>query len=208
MKKIILQICLIAAIVLLGYWLYDIFKTPIEFQNIRETREQAIVERLKDIRTAERAYRTRYGKFTGSFDTLVSFIKNDSVVVEMSTGSEDDSAAVAKGLVRKVKYFVAVKDTLFPNGFVAEDIRIIPYSVESLGKAQEFELGATLITTESKVVVPVFAAFAPYTSYLSDLDKQELINYRDMRVNTLKKDDGLKVGSLEGANNEAGNWEN
>lgn len=208
MKKIILQICLIAAIILLGFWLYDIFKTPIEFQNVREFREGAVVERLKDIRTAERAYRTRYGKFTGSFDTLISFIKNDSLVVEMSTGSEDDSAAVAKGLVKKVKYFVAVKDTLFPEGFVAEDICFVPYSVEASGEPIQFELGADVITTESKVVVPVFAAFAPYTSFLGDLDKQELINYRDLRVNTLKKEDGLKVGSLETANNEAGNWEN
>lgn len=209
MKKILIQIFLLAAIVALGYWLYDIFKTPMEFESNRTHREGAVIERLKDIRTAERTFRTKYGRFTGSFDTLINFINHDSIVVEMSTGSEDDSAAVAKGLVRKVKFMVAVKDTIFPTGFVAEDLRFIPFSDKVTGsQMSQFKLGAANLITESKVAVPVFEAFAPYTTFLGDLDKQELINFRDMRVNTLKRDDGLKVGSLEGANNEAGNWEN
>lgn len=208
MKKILIQIFFLAVIVALCYWLYDIFKTPMEFEKNRTHREEAVIQRLKDIRTAERTFRTKYGKFTGSFDTLISFVNHDSIVVEMSTGSEDDSAAVAKGLVRKVKFMVAVKDTIFPSGFVAEDMRIIPFSEQATGQKAEFKLGATNLITESKVAVPVFEAYAPYTEFLGDLDQQELINFRDMRVNTLKRDDGLKVGSLEGANNEAGNWEN
>lgn len=208
MKKILLQIFLLAVIVVLGYWLYTIFSVPIEFKQQRQFREKAVVERLKDIRTAQRAYRTKYGKFTGDFDTLIMFIDQDSMEFEMSTGSEDDSAAVAKGLVRKVKFYVPVKDTLFGKSFATQQIAIIPFSKEATGEEQKFLMGADMLTTESKVVVPVFEAYAPYVMFLGDLNNQELVNFRDERVNTLKREDGLKVGSLSGANNEAGNWEN
>ena len=63
------------------------------------------------------------------------------------------------------------------------------------------------VVTESKVTVPVFVTYAPYTAFLKDMDVQELANYIDLKTKTLGKDAGLKVGDLNQANNEAGNWE-
>lgn len=215
MKKILLQIVLIAAIVALGYWLYILLVTPMEFDKARGEREAVVVERLKEIRSAQRAYRSKYGRFTSNFDTLINFVKNDSLSYEMAIGSEDDSLAFAKGLVKKVKFNLAVKDTIFKQGFNAENLRFIPFSdvvdatlnQKAKGDFAQFKMDTISIETESKVVVPVFEAIAPYATFLGDLDKQELINFRDYRINTLGKDDGLKVGSLTSTNNEAGNWE-
>lgn len=200
MKKII-QIVLLFAIIGLGYWLYSIFNTPIEFNREREVREAAVIERLKDIRKAQRAFKQANGRFTGNFDTLINFVQYDSLTFERAIGSLDDSLAVAKGLVKREKFKVAVADTVFGRGFDVRQMRYVPFTDN-----KEFILGAANVTTESGVVVPVFEAKAPYAWFLSDLNRQELINLLDLRK-TLEKYEGLKVGSLTEATNDAGNWE-
>ena len=213
MKKILLHVVLIVAIAGLAYWFYVIINTPMEFERQRKGREAYVIERLKDIRTAQRAYRSKYLKYTPSFDSLTKFILTDSLVFEHAVGSEDDSVAVAAGRVQKTQFKMAVKDTIFPAGFDPEQLQYIPFSNvmnANLGNGDKFEklrMDTASLETESKVVVPVFEAFAPYTTFLGDLNKQELINFRDLRVNTMGRDDGLKVGSLTAATNEAGNWE-
>ena len=204
---------MLVAIVGSAYWLYTIINTPMEFERERKVREAKVIDRLKDIRTAQRAYRSKYFRYTPSFDSLAKFILTDSLVFEHAVGSEDDSTAVAAGQVQKVQFKMAVKDTVFPKGFDPEKLQYIPYSDlvnANLGngeKLEKFRMDTASIETESKVVVPVFETFAPYTTFLGDLNKQELINFRDVKVNTMRRDDGLKVGSLTASTNEAGNWE-
>ena len=211
MKKILLQIILLVAIGALVWWLYSLFNTPLEFERMRKEREAKVVERLKDIRTAQRAYRNKYLKFTPSFDSLIAFVKYDSLTFEHAIGSADDSLAVAQGRVSVEKFQVAVKDTIqFISPEVLQDVnnlRYIPGSVEATGSMQQFAMDTASIETESRVVVPVFEAFAQYPTFLGDLDKQELINFRDYQINTLNRADGLKVGSLTATTNEAGNWD-
>jgi len=60
--------------------------------------------------------------------------------------------------------------------------------------------------TSQGIRVPLFEARAPFESYLSDLNKQELVNLID-RENKLDHYAGLKVGDIYSPNNNAGNWE-
>ncbi len=200
--KNLLQIVLLVIVCLLAYAVYMQIKTPLDFQEIKKVRDEAVISRLKDIRTAERAYKQLYSKYTGSFDTLINFIKTDSMVYLIKTGSEDDSLAVAKGLVKTVKVKIAVLDTIFNKGFNADDIRYIPFSGNT-----EFILAADTLTTGSKVTIPVFEAKAPFKTYLNDEKyHQELVNLID-KQKTIGKYPGMKVGSITEATNDAGNWE-
>ena len=90
MKKLIIQIILAGIIIFLGYKCYESIKIPQQFKVIKEQRYARIADRLKDIRTAQEAYKGVYGKYTGSFDTLINFIKYDSVKVVRSIGSLSD----------------------------------------------------------------------------------------------------------------------
>lgn len=204
MKKVI-QIVLAIAIIGLAYVLYDQIMTPLEFQKHQKARETAVIEKIKDIRTAERAYKQAKQAYTANFDELVSFLMNDSLVFEKAIGSSDDSVAVAKGLVKIEKFKIAAKDTVFgAKKLSVEDIKnfaLIPF-----GQGKKFILDAGTFTTESKVVVPVFVCKAPYKDFMSDLDQQELINLIDDRA-TLGKYAGIKVGAMDQATNDAGNWE-
>ena len=208
MKKTIISIVLLAIIAGLTYVLVQQFAVPMEFDEERDRRENEVIDRLKDIRTAQRLFKTQNAHFAASFNELVNFIQNDSLELEIAIGSEDDSAAQAQGKVQRVKYKVAIKDTLhFTENINVNELGIIPNSEFASGKKLAFQMDTASVVTESKVTVPVFVTYAPYTAFLKDMDVQELANYIDLKTKTLGKDAGLKVGDLNQANNEAGNWE-
>ncbi len=212
MKKFLIQTLLFAVIVALAWVLVMQFYTPLQFEQERKEREVQVIERLMDLRAAQQAYRSKHEHFTPNFDSLFDFILNDSLQYEMAIGQADDSAAVAQGLVRKELRWLPVRDTVkFMTVTLdkLDELRYIPYSEQATeeGKKVSFAMDTASIKTESSVVVPVVEVFAKYPYFLGDLDRQELINYRDYRVNTMMKDDGLKVGSLTATTNEAGNWE-
>lgn len=82
------------------------------------------------------------------------------------------------------------------------EIGVIPYS-----DGKQFEMATLMYKNEaSGIILPLFEAKAPYESYLSDLNRQELVNLKDKRIK-LEKYPGLQVGSIEEPNNNAGNWE-
>ena len=78
----------------------------------------------------------------------------------------------------------------------------IPFSD---GKRFEIEVNNDYKTSQG-IRVPLFEARAPYESYLSDLNEQELVNLID-REQKLEHYPGLKVGDVYSPNNNAGNWE-
>lgn len=199
--KTVIQILLLAAVVGLSYVLYQQIITPLHFNSTVESRSKDVIQRLKDIRSAQRAYKSVHGVYANSMDTLINFVVNDSITYEIKFGSEDDSLAKAKGLVKTEKIKFAVIDTIFNHSFDAKSLKFIPHSNNA-----EFIMGADTIRTESKVLVPVFEAKAPYKLFLNDLDHQELVNLIDRRI-SLEKYAGIKVGAIDAATNDAGNWE-
>ncbi|MGE0076654.1 MAG: hypothetical protein AB7S48_02225 [Bacteroidales bacterium] len=198
--KTVYQILLAILIVVVAYFVYESIMAPIRFDKEKGKRYDATIQRLKDVRTAQLAYRSRYSKFTGSFDTLITFLKEGEFKVVKQIGSADDSIAVALGKVRRDTIKVAVRDSLFKN-FAVDSLRFVPFS-----GGESFELKAGELETGSKVKVKVFECKAPNDVILKGLDHQEIININDL-AKKLEKYPGLKVGSMTEATNNAGNWE-
>lgn len=96
-------------------------------------------------------------------------------------------------------------EALYKGEYDAQSIDTIvkiPY-----GNGAKFELEVNNdYKTSQGIRVPLFEARAPYESYLSDLNKQELVNLID-REQKLDHYAGLKVGDVYSPNNNAGNWE-
>jgi hypothetical protein len=211
--KTAIQVVLAAAIIVLGYLLWESINKPIRFNREKDRIEKATIQRLKDIRTAQLAFRSEYGQFTGDFDSLITFLKTDSFSVVKAIGSVPDSMieemgrkraeqqALKEGLISRDTIRLSVKDSLFAAGYPIDSLRFAPYT-----KGYEFELGAGKLETASKVAVRVFEAKVPYDILLSGLDRQLIINYKETREK-ITGYPGLKVGSLEEATNNAGNWE-
>jgi hypothetical protein len=209
--KTVLKILLFIAAIAISFLIYKSVQRPIEFEKAKKARYDAVIERLKDIRKAELAYKDVYKKFTGSFDTLIDFIINDSVINVKKIGELNDSMveagiserkAIRMGLITRDSIRVSALEAVFGKGYDANSLRYIPVP----GEPTEFHLGATVIITGSGIGVPVFEAKAHNNVILRGLDEQLVINLNDQRRMN-EKYPGLRVGSLTETINNAGNWE-
>lgn len=215
MKKTIIQILLAVVMVAMAYLLYDSIMSPVRFDKIRIAREKAVIERITDIRSAQRGFKQVNGRYTGSFDTLINFVLTAEMEFERQLVSSDDSVGLAKlKKARKKnieKFTVKAIDTVFGAKKLTpeqvEQLRFIPNSAASNeGTPKEFIMGAGSVMV-GNVSVPVFEAKAPYKSFLLDQDEQLLVNLIDEQKNVLYRYPGIKVGDLNQATNDAGNWE-
>lgn len=210
MGKKIIQLILALVIIGLSFYIYQLIATPIKFENEQKVREAAVIERIKDIRTAERQFKSKYQRFTASFDTLINFVLTETMEGERKIVDEDDSVAMAqlKRLKKKnIETFTfSVKDSLFKHLSEKDvrDLRYIPFT----DNQTEFILEAGIINTESKIVIPTVECRTPYIAFLDTVAyRQEIINLIDNDMNNRNRYPGIKFGSMESGNNEAGNWE-
>lgn len=225
--KKVLQYCILPlVIVALVIVIVKGVQKPVKFDKEKEFRTKEAVQRLKDIRDLQVAYKSVNGKFSSTIDSLILFYSTGKMDVVLQVGSKDDSIAVVnterikkankkitqeelyelykKGerVIATVKTQFAVKDTLFVNrtNFVVDSIKYIPYSG---GQLVEME---SIVKKVSGVDVPLFEARMPYRALLKGMDNQLRINLDDERK-TMNQYEGLMVGSINNPNNNAGNWE-
>ena len=224
--KILLHVVLLALIAGLVYLIVDSIMQPVNFNKQKDARTAVAVQRLKDIRTLEVAYKSVTEQYTADPDSLILFYNTGKMDIIMQIGSNDDSLAVAnteklkkqnrkitpqqmyerylkgENLVFSIKNSIAVKDTLFHGrpDFVVDSIKYIPFS-----GGQLVEMDA-IVKTVSGVNVPLFEAKMPYKALLKGLDNQLRINL-DADCRAANRYEGLQVGSVTAPNNNAGNWE-
>ena len=209
MKKLF-QIILAVAIVGLVYVIYVQISTPIRFDKETKAKKAQVIDRIKDIRTAQRAFKSKYQHFTASFDSLSAFVLTDTLELERKI--VDDSAAMAmlkkSGKKNIEKFKIAVIDTIFaPKKVTRQDVENFRF-IPGTGNKAQFIMEAGIITTESKVVIPVVECRAPYKAFLDTVAyRQEVINLIDEEQNNFNRYPGVKFGSMDSGNNEAGNWE-
>lgn len=209
--KIVYQVLLFLAALVLSYFIYQSIQRPIEFKKAKDARYEATVNSLKNIRKAQLAYKDVFGQFTSSWDTLINFVVHDSVRNVRKIGELTDSMieaglserkAIEMGLLIRDTIRESVLEAIFGKSFDASQLKMIPVS----GTPTEFRLGSTIIVTGSGIKVPVFEAKAHNNTILNGLDAQLVINLNDQR-RTNEKYPGLRVGSLTETVNNSGNWE-
>lgn len=205
-----LSLVLWAVIIVLAYFVIDSPLEQVRFEKEKKQREDAVVQNLIDIRTAQVKYKEKYGNYTNGMDTLINFVKTDSLPNVLKEGFLNDSLieagmteekAIKQGIIIRDTTFVPALTEIFGANYPIDELGNVPYT-----DGAKFAMGATIVRTGSNVPIKVFEAKVPFEVYMNGLDKQEIEN---MRAKALKfeKYPGLKVGSLEGANNNAGNWE-
>ncbi|MBO5693606.1 MAG: hypothetical protein J6R74_06690 [Tidjanibacter sp.] len=215
MKNTIIKIVLAIVMVGAAYYLYDSIMAPVRFDDTRMAREKAVIERVIDIRAAQRGYKQVNGEYTNSFDTLINFVLTAEMQFERQLVSSDDSVGLAqlkKAKKKNVeKFTVKAIDTLFGAKKLTpaqvQELRYIPFSDKGEnGQKIEFTMGANKVEV-GNVSVPVFEAKAHYKTFLADQNIQLLVNLIDEQENTLHRFPGIKCGDLNQATNDAGNWE-
>lgn len=250
--KVVYQILLVIAIIVLTYFCVMSVVTPIRFEEVKDAREVAIIDHLIKIRTAEVEYKLHYGRYTADLDSLILFLrtvpkkevrKEGSLTDKQLEGGLTEHKAVKiiekakKDALKKRKNHFANEDELYNyiwandkdiqknglSGFkrdtiesnmiatlfkgqydeqTIESIIYIPYSGQQKFQAETNDN----YKTAQGISVPLLEVRAPFTSYLSDQDRQELVNLQD-KEEKLQHYPGLKIGDITSPNNNAGNWE-
>ena len=121
--KPVLHIVLWAIIAYLGYLTFMSVYGEIQFNELKQKRYHVVIEKLKDIRDAEMAYKQVNGKFTDNFDELVKFVENgkytitqrkDSTIVDAEATKRFGGVTMTKEIVIvDTLGYVQVKDSLF-----------------------------------------------------------------------------------------------
>ena len=228
--KILVEILLALVAVGCVYGIYRSIMKPVNFKKEQARRQEVAVQRLKDIRTLEVAFKGVNSRYTADIDSLINFYNTGKMDIVMQVGSKDDSLAwenterVKKAFKKlskdelnqkfmelyrqgeKLEFSIstpiAVKDTLFNNrpDFFVDSLKYIPFSGKQLVETD------AIVKTVSGVQVPLFEARMPWKALLKGMDNQLRINL-DAECEDQNKYEGLQVGSVTAPNNNAGNWE-
>ena len=223
---LILPIC-IAGLV---YFNVESIKEPVEFKKHREYRESVAIQRLKDIRDLQVAFKNVHARYASTIDSLKWFYNTGKMKITLQVGSKDDSLAMAntkkytqkyrnlkraqlnqklhelylageQNLVFEVTSEIPVKDTLFSG---RPDFCID--SLAFIPFSGDSVIMASTVKKVSGVNVPLFEASMTFKSLLKGLNNQLRVNL-DAEREDQGRYQGLQVGSITQPNNNAGNWE-
>lgn len=180
---------------------YKSIKDPIDFRDQKRKRYSKVVERLKDIRQAQLGYKSAYNVYASDFETLVNFVKNDSVAVIKAIGFVPDTLteeqALEMGIISRDTIYEPAMENVYNKAYLT-DRGVSVINVDSLSYipfsgGEMFDIQAGQIE-RNNLMVQVFEVIAPREKALKGLNK---------RLTKLEKD--LKVGSMTDPTT-SGNW--
>ena len=211
MRRVI-QVLFVLIIIVLGYLIIESIMEPIRFKQQVTVREIATIDRLVNIREAQKAYKDVFKRYTGSFDTLIGFLSTDSFSVVRAIGTipeewldefgleEAKTKALESGVISRETTKIPVKDSLFGGGYPIDSLRFVPFTEDVL-----FMMESSEILASSNLLVQVVEVSVPYDELLIGMDRQLIVNYKDERF-IITGFEGVKFGSLE-EGTLSGNWE-
>ena len=203
MNRKTIQLLLWPVIIILA-WL--VYRSPIslkEFQEETNFRKSAVIQDLKDIRTAQIAFKDKYRVYAGDFNSLLSFVKNDSLAVVKAIGETPDSLtedqALLAGIISRDTVFVPVYQTIYNQDYLDTRDSRFPFDLEMLSMVpfsdETFSIESGNIE-KGKVVVQVFEVSTTFGTFLNGLDATN---------KGIDLDNTLRVGSMSDASIN-GNW--
>jgi len=206
--KLGIQIVLWIASIFFAYKIYDSINGPIKFNQTKNERYAKVIDRLKDIRKSQIAYKDVKGTFSNNFDSLIKFVdegyftlieKRDSSYMEYDRTYRIDM--LREVIVIDTLGKVSVKDSLFKNTNRYQDMSYIP--IDGVRDSM-FTINAEVIN-KNGYNVPVFEVKVSKNVILFD-QNADLVQQENETVSV----DGVNgpaivLGSLSNVSTN-GNW--
>jgi hypothetical protein len=181
----------------LGYALFNTIMNPIRFNKEKKDRSADVIERLKDVRKAQIAFKEVNRFYAQSFNELIPFVDSGKFTIVQRRDEELKyyNKVYREYQLKDTTYvdtlgYASIKDSIFGADYNLEKLRFIPHT-----ENVELKLRAGKIKS-GKLNVHVFEARALKEEYLVGLDE-------DLVKNAAKD---LVVGSMTSAKIN-GNWE-
>ena len=206
-KKITL--ILIPINIILAFFVYDSISSEVEFNKQAKERIAENVQKLKDLRTLQIAYKRENEVFADNFNSLLDFLENDSTTIIKSIGETPDSLingqqisdaqALEMGLISRDTIYVSAMESIFDENYLRSRENKYPFDLNTLSiipfTDKEYNIDANVIE-KGKVNVQVFEISAAFKDVFNGLDAEN----KKYDLNSL-----LKVGSMTEASLN-GNW--
>ena len=190
-----------------SFKIYDSINKPINFNEVKYNRYYDVIDRLKEIRTAQIAYKDVKGIYSNNFDSLINFIddgiftlveKRDSSYLEYDRIYRIDM--LKEIVVVDTLGFVSVKDSLFKNNKTYKEMEKVPIK----GIDTVFQIDAKIIMIND-YKAPVFEVKVSKNIVLFDQD-EDLLKLENETISI----DGVNgseivLGSLNEVSTN-GNW--
>lgn len=200
-KKI--AIILIPLNIILAFLIYNSINSEIDFQAAAKNRIAENIQKLKDLRQVQIAYKKVKNNYANNFDDLIYFLENDSMPIIKAIGERPDTLTDAEalkiGIISRDTTYQLAKQTVFNSAYLKTRNKDFPLEVSTLTNIPnsniKYKINSGTIE-KGKVLVQVFEISTTYKNVFTGM-KAENKNYD---LNSL-----LKVGSMEEASLN-GNW--
>ena len=133
---------------LFAYQIYQSINLPIKFEKVKKERFAEAIEKLKDIRDAQEAYRSVTGGFANDFESLVKFVdtaefvltqQRDSSYMEFSQVYKIDQ--LKEVVIIDTLGYRSVKDSLFGTSDRYRTMMDVPFAQNN----EKFELKSDVL---------------------------------------------------------------
>ena len=175
-KKRALELFLWALSIFFASQIYSSINGPIKFNQVKNDRYTKVIDRLKDIRSAQIAHKDVNGFYANNFDSLVSFIDNGifTLIEKRDSSYLEYNRTYRIDMLKEVEIvdtlgFVSVKDSLFGNTESYKMMAKVPID----GTDSEFSINADIID-KNGYQVPVFEVKVRKDIVLFDQNKDLL----------------------------------
>jgi hypothetical protein len=206
-KQIVLL--LIPINIILAYFVYNSINSEVEFQKVAKVRIAENIQKLKDLRQVQIAFKKVNNTYANNFDVLIDFLENDSMPIVKATRETPDSLingiqmsdelALELGLITRDTAYILAKETVFDNVYLNSRNEKFPLELAALTQVphsdENYNINAGIVE-KGKVLVQVFEISATYGAVFTGLDAKN---------KSYELDGLLKVGSMDEASLN-GNW--
>ena len=203
MKAKQIALILIPLNIILAYFVFNSIDSEVEFQKVAKVRITENVQKLKDLRQLQIAYKKVNNTYASNFESLLDFLENDSMVIVKAIGETPDSLTDAQalelGIISRDTAYVLAKETVFNEAYLRGRNEKYPLNLDSLTNIPHSEKLYSVdagMVEKGKVMVQVFEISTNYASVFTGLDAEN----KSYDLNGI-----LKVGSMNEASLN-GNW--
>ena len=203
MKAKQIALILIPLNIILAYFVYNSINSEVKFQQVAKVRIAENVQKLKDLRQVQIAYKKVNNTYSNNFESLIDFLENDSMAIVKAIGETPDTLTDAQalelGIISRDTAYVLAKETVFDEAYLTSRNEKFPLDLSALTTVphsdKNYSVDAGMVE-KGKVVVQVFEISTTYGAVFTGLDAEN----KSFELSNL-----LKVGSMDEASLN-GNW--
>ena len=203
MKAKQIALILIPLNIILAYFVFNSIDSEVEFQKVAKERIAENVQKLKDLRQVQIAYKKVNDTYANNFEALIDFLENGSMVIVKAIGETPDSLTDAQALeleiISRDTAYVLAKETVFDEAYLSSRNGKYPLNLTTLTNIPHSEALYSVDAgrvEKGKVMVQVFEISTTYAAVFTGLDAEN----KSYELENL-----LKVGSMDEASIN-GNW--